>query len=245
MKINDIGIILSASEFQERLLLVKIFSKNHGLVSSVARKPSVKNKSSYQAGNIVNFQKFSRFSGQLGKIVCELDESYQGDIISRKLNLVSYNSISEIILNSFEEGDLHEKSYDRFYEYLKYINDREFFWKRYFLAELTILTEAGYGLELQTCAVTGYSTDLLYVSPKTGRAISKDAACGYEHLLLKLPTFLIQNSEPLSADEVDNALTLINYFFTRYIWVHKKPESPINARNSLKKIASEYFVNSI
>jgi len=245
MKISDIGIILSASEFQEKLILIKIFSKNHGLISSVARKPSSKNKSSYQTGNIVSFQKFSRLPGQLGKVACELIESYQGDIIFNKLNLVSYNAISEIILNSFEEGDIHEKSYDMLYEYLKNLNNRNLFWKRYFLAELTILAEAGYGLELDECAVNRTSENLRYVSPKTGKAVSEYAAKGYEHLLLKLPRFLINNSEPVNYEEIDCGLNLTNYFFTRYIWVHKKPESPINARNSLKKIASEYFVNLI
>jgi DNA repair protein RecO (recombination protein O) len=71
--------------------------------------------------------------------------------------------------------------------------------------EFNLLTSLGFGLDLESCAATGMTQDLRYVSPKSGRAVSVDGAQGYENKLLKLPPFLLFNSplvgESLSASE--------------------------------------------
>src|SRR5262249_50001270 len=41
--------------------------------------------------------------------------------------------------------------------------------------ELQMLAELGFGLDLAACAATGQSEDLGYVSPKSGRAVSRSA----------------------------------------------------------------------
>ena len=67
--------------------------------------------------------------------------------------------------------------------------------------ELDFLAELGFGLDLASCAATGATTDLIYVSPKSGRAVSRDAGEAYRDRLLPLPAFLHSDAEPESASE--------------------------------------------
>src|SRR5208282_2033846 len=49
------------------------------------------------------------------------------------------------------------------------------------------LAELGFGLDLASCAATGATADLIYVSPRTGRAVSREAGEAYREKLMRLP----------------------------------------------------------
>jgi DNA repair protein RecO (recombination protein O) len=66
--------------------------------------------------------------------------------------------------------------------------------------ELLLLGELGFGLDLSECAATGARSGLSYVSPRTGRAVSAEAAVGLEHRLLPLPAFLAEGGEAAWGD---------------------------------------------
>ncbi|HEX7854151.1 MAG TPA: DNA repair protein RecO [Sphingobium sp.] len=80
--------------------------------------------------------------------------------------------------------------------------------------ERLLLTELGFGLDLSACAVAGRSNDLAFVSPNSGRAVSRAGAVGYESRLLPLPHFLIEGGEAGWADIVDG-LVLTGHFLRR------------------------------
>jgi len=63
--------------------------------------------------------------------------------------------------------------------------------------EAGLLQELGFGLDLSKCAATGSTDDLIYVSPRTGRAVSRDAGAAYADRLLKLPPFLLASQSGL------------------------------------------------
>jgi len=238
LKITDIGIILSSKKLQEKLLLIKIFSKENGICAGVARSPSPKKIADYQVGNIVKFQRFSRLSDQLGTLTCECTKSYQFHIMNSKLKLHAFNSMSALILSSFIEYEPHIVSYSAAEKFLSHLEEKEFSWLKFCLFELELLNDAGYGLELEACAVTGKSADLAYVSPKSGRAVSKEGAKGYEHLLLKLPSFILNEVEPKDSAEIEQALDLSEYFFERYIWKQRNNADVLNVRAVLRSIIS-------
>ncbi len=66
--------------------------------------------------------------------------------------------------------------------------------------ELLLLAELGFGLDLAECAVTGAREGLVYVSPRSGRAVSAAGAAGHEAKLLALPVFLVEGGEAGWAD---------------------------------------------
>ncbi len=234
MKISDNGIILFCKKIQESLMLVKIFSESNGLCLGFAKNIPQKKLHNYQVGNLVKFQKFARTTDQLGIISCESIKSYQWHIMSSKLNLYGFSGISNIVLGCFEEYEPHNNSYKIIVAFLEELTNSDFSWLRYFQTEINLLKDAGYGLELDKCAVTHETENLLYVSPKSGRAVSKEAAKGYEHLLLKLPEFLVYQTEPENFEEIENAFKLSEYFFERYIWKEKGNPELIKFRDLLK-----------
>ena len=82
--------------------------------------------------------------------------------------------------------------------------------------ELAFLAELGFGLDLASCAATGTADDLVYVSPRSGRAVSRAAGEAYQGKLLRLPGFLRSDTAPASAAELADAFALTGFFLDRH-----------------------------
>ena len=82
--------------------------------------------------------------------------------------------------------------------------------------ELAFLAELGFGLDLSSCAATGAKDDLIYVSPRSGRAVSGAAGEAYREKLLRLPSFLRTDAEPASAADLADAFALTGFFLDRH-----------------------------
>ena len=83
--------------------------------------------------------------------------------------------------------------------------------------ELALLEELGFGLDLASCAATGKTTDLVYVSPKSGQAVSRGAGEAYRTRMLPLPVFLISEAQP-NREAVLDALRLSGYFWEERVF---------------------------
>ena len=81
--------------------------------------------------------------------------------------------------------------------------------------ELQLLGELGFGLDLSECAATGLEADLAYVSPRSGRAVSRDAGAPYGSKLLKLPAFLLDDAATASGTDIIAGLSLTGHFLER------------------------------
>ena len=87
--------------------------------------------------------------------------------------------------------------------------------------ELLMLAELGFGLDLSACVVTGASDDLAFVSPKSGAAVARTAAAGYEARLFALPSFLREGG-PARREDVLPALALTGHFLARDLLVDRR-----------------------
>jgi DNA repair protein RecO (recombination protein O) len=86
--------------------------------------------------------------------------------------------------------------------------------------ELAMLAELGFGLDLEACAATGATTDLVYVSPKSGGAVSRNAGAPFHDRLLRLPAFLRQSEEGAAAwteDDLRDGFALTGLFLLRHV----------------------------
>ena len=88
--------------------------------------------------------------------------------------------------------------------------------------ELQLLAELGFGLDLTSCAASGVATDLVYVSPKSGRAVSRQAGAPWKNKLLALPAFLGETSgEPIAGDpspqDIADGYALTGFFLLRHV----------------------------
>ncbi len=88
--------------------------------------------------------------------------------------------------------------------------------------EAGLLQDLGFGLDLSRCAATGSTDDLIYVSPRTGRAVSRQAGEPYKDKLLKLPPFLLGAQAGLGDGDVDLGLILTGHFLEQFVF------SPLN-----------------
>lgn len=97
--------------------------------------------------------------------------------------------------------------------------------------ELVLLAELGFGLDLERCVATGATDDLAFVSPKSGAAVSRGAALGYEEKLLRLPPFLREGG---TADwpDIFDALRLSEHFLSRDV-LHQRAADTLAARARL------------
>jgi DNA repair protein RecO (recombination protein O) len=97
--------------------------------------------------------------------------------------------------------------------------------------EAGLLDALGFGLDLSECAATGIKDDLAYVSPRTGRAVSRDAAGIYANRLFRLPGFLLGDGSEPDADDVAAGLALTGYFLLeRVLQPHNKELPPARLR---------------
>jgi DNA repair protein RecO (recombination protein O) len=81
--------------------------------------------------------------------------------------------------------------------------------------ELALLADLGFGLDLSECTLTGATEDLVYVSPKSGRAVGRVPGEPWRDRLLPLPNFLLVDEQDADADQLADAFHLLGHFLTR------------------------------
>lgn len=220
MNFRDQGIIISKTPLKENYSIVTVFTANHGIYSGTLRQYSKKNGDVLAVGNLVDFFWQARLHEHLGSAKAELIKPYNGLLISDKTKLYAFNSVVCILKSAFCEREPHNNLFPSLLEYLEQMK-KSFSFSNYFRLELDILSETGYRLQLEKCAVTGKSDDLFYVSPKSGIAVSKNSGLAYADKLLILPDFNDLNS----LTNIDFALKLTGYFLDRYIFNHNDQSS--------------------
>ena len=105
--------------------------------------------------------------------------------------------------------------------------------------ELLLLDELGFGLDLESCAATGSRDDLVYVSPKSGRAVSRAAGEPYRDRLMSLPAFLNGANEAVAdRNSLEEAFQLTGTFLLRHVLEPRGLSMPESRVSFLKAIWS-------
>jgi DNA repair protein RecO (recombination protein O) len=115
------------------------------------------------------------------------------------------------------ERDPHESLYSLFDAMLDHLDEAQMIAPMVVRFELQLLSELGFGLDLDECVATGATDDLVYVSPKSGRAVSREAGAPYAGRMLSLPAFLRDAAAPASGEDVANGFALTGFFLDRYV----------------------------
>ncbi len=243
MKFNDEGIIISLKNYSENSMIVKVFSRNHGIYKGFVKSiKSSKAKTLYQIGNLISFEYRSRLEDNLGSFFSvDLHRSYCAKVMFEKLKLDCISSIFSIIDNCFLEREKEKNLFENLNDFLIGIStsdsDAKNFLSEYVKLELQILGVLGYGVDLSSCVATESIENLSFVSPKSGRAVSLEAGLPYKDKLLKLPKFLIEDNDNFCESEIFDGLNLSGYFLNKHIFAEKKEKNP--SRESLEKASSD------
>ena len=132
-------------------------------------------------------------------------------------------------------------AYDNFYrtteDLLDLLSQPKVWPLAYLHWELELLSVLGYGLDLSKCAVSGSTENLRYVSPKTGRAISEQAAGEWVPKLLHLPSIILEGSG--NSDSIIDGLKLTGYFLTKKVFNELSVRSPVSERKRFVDLLSQ------
>lgn len=215
MNFKDRGIILSKKFLQDNKYIVTIFTEKHGLYSGVVNKSSKKEGSVLSEGNLVDFLWNARLHEHIGYAKIEPIKAFGAHIITSKTKLYAFNSIVSLLKISFCEREPHNNLFPHLLDFMESLKGN-FCLERYVIFELSLLAETGHELQLDRCAATNSSSNLFYVSPKSGRAVCKEAGDKFANKLLLLPQFLITDSH-ITCEQLNQAYLLTSYFIDRYI----------------------------
>jgi len=240
MEWADEGIVLAVRPYGETAAIVEALTHLHGRhLGLVHGGASRKNRAMLQPGNSLHLTWRARLNEQLGTFHVEPLRARAGALLERRDALAGLNAFATMASAVLPEREPHVGVCGAAEVLLDAIADQDFaHWAPLYVRwEAGLLDELGFGLDLTRCAATGLTDDLIYVSPRSGRAVSREAGQPYADRLLKLPPFLLgsQNAEPSFADVVAGLKLTAYFLLDRVLQPHGK-ELP-QARIRLQELA--------
>ena len=235
---QDEGIILSIRPHGENGGILSLLTANHGRVNGyVYGATSTKQRGILQTGNCVAVTWQAKASGQLGNFSTELEKSCVGDVIDDPIKLTALQSAAALADKALPEGEKHPGVYQGFCALLAaFAGDDDIWGASYVFWELGLLRELGFGLDLAKCVSTGATDDLLYVSPRSGCAVSRAAGEIYKEKLLILPPFL-RGEARFAPQDILDGLKLTGHFFLHRVFAQGHMPLPEARQRLEEKIA--------
>lgn len=213
---TDEALILAVDKFGDHDAIVHLFTPAHGLARGVVKRGlTSKQRPDMQPATLVSAQWSARLEQHMGTITLEATHSYASRVMADPLKLAGVGSAMSLLRSTLAEHDPHPELYHATHHFLQHVaaGVAPLVWlSEYVRLELSLLELAGFGLDLSECAATGVVHDLVYVSPKSGRAVSRAAGSPYHERMLILPEFL--RDDHLAEDwvEVAQGLALTGHF---------------------------------
>ncbi len=230
---SDEGVILSVRPHGEAGAVLELFTRQHGRhLGLVHGGRSRKLRPVLQTGNHIEVEWKARLADHLGHYTVELRKGFAAQVMEDAAALAAMTSIAALA-RLLPERDPHPNLFEVTLFVLGYLDDRDVWPALLVRWELVLLDELGFGLDLSSCAATGRTDDLIYVSPKSGRAVSAGAGEPYKDRLLPLPLFLRGASGGMvTAGDVTDGLALTGHFLDVRVLRPRELAMP-DARNRL------------
>jgi DNA repair protein RecO (recombination protein O) len=218
------GLIIGVRRHGESSVIAEVMVEGRGRHLGLIRGGrSQKYAAALQPGNSVQLTWRARLEEHLGTFALEVTDARAGDLIQSRTRLYAAQLLCEH-LRLLPERDPHDRLLGLVVRLLD-LGPAEL-GAGLARFELTLLEELGFGLDLMSCAATGATTDLTHVSPKSGRAVSRDAAAPYADRLLPLPAFLLDEAAVPEKGDVAAAFALTGYFLDRHVWMPRSIDPP-------------------
>jgi DNA repair protein RecO (recombination protein O) len=214
---NAPAIVLATRPHGEGGAVVTVLTEAHGRHAGLAKGGASRGQAAlWQPGNLVEVRWVARLADQLGSISGEMVHAAASLALDDALALSVLTSACAVADGALPERQAHPGSFHGLVGVIAALaRGPEHALPLLAHWEATLLTELGYGLDLTTCAATGATENLTFVSPKSGRAVSAEAAAPYADRLLPLPPFLRDPAQPSNMQEWLAGLRVTGFFLTR------------------------------
>lgn len=212
MEWRDQGILLRMRRHGEGSAIVDMFTAEHGRHAGVIRGgASRKMAPILQPGAQLDLLWRARLEDHLGSYQAELMRSRAGAALSGRLALAGLNAVTGLLAFCLPDREPHPDLYLRSERLLDLLGQDEIWPLAYLQWEMALLEELGFGLDLSCCAVSGALDELIYISPKSGRAVSRVSAGEWADRLLPLPAVMRGEGEAGTA-EILQGLSTTGFF---------------------------------
>ena len=227
MEWSDDAIVLAVRAHGETGAILEALTREHGRHAGLVHGgASRKAKAMLQPGNSLRVTWRARLEENLGSFHIEAAKMRAGVMLEHREALAGLNAFTSVASAVLPEREPHRPVFEAGEILLDAIADDGFeHWGPLYVRwEAGLLEELGFGLDLSQCAATGATEDLAFLSPRTGRAISRAAAGPYKERLLPLPQFLLGSQNATASwHEIAAGLRLTAYFLLdRVLAPHNK-----------------------
>ncbi len=226
---TDQGLILSIRPYGERNAVVSLLTLENGRHAGLVHAYDASSKrGTVQIGNLVEAQWRARLADQLGTLQLELVKNPSALFLDDAVKLAGLSSCCALLDVGLPEREANLSVWQATTALVDIISlaDTLDDWLGFYIKwELNLLSQLGFALNLDSCAVSGLTDALVYVSPRSGRAVHQDYAGDYADRLLRLPSFLRADapSTAISHAALADGLTLTGHFISRRVFslIHK------------------------
>jgi DNA repair protein RecO (recombination protein O) len=218
MDFTDEGIFISAKPLGEANAVAEILTAAHGRHLGLVRGGrSRRLRPLLQPGNLLSLSWRGRLADHLGSFAVELIDPLAARVLDDQAALAAIGSLTSLA-KLLPERDPHPELYHGALQVLHALDDPARWPALLVHWEMMLLQDLGFGLDLSACAATGVETDLVFVSPRSGRAVSRHAGEACSDRLLKLPRFLVEEEAvDASPQDVIAGFALTGHFLERHV----------------------------
>jgi DNA repair protein RecO (recombination protein O) len=238
MEWTDEGIVLGVRRHGESSAIVELLTRDHGRHLGLVRGgASSRLRPWLQPGNGVSAVWRARLDEHLGTYSIECTKPRAATLLASSHAVYGVTHLAAVA-RLLPERDPHEDIYDQLGRTLDDFDDPGGAAVHLIRFELAMLAELGFGLDLENCAATGQTSELVYVSPKSGGAVSRAAGEPWRDRLLRLPAFLRAGESPAdwSDQDLQDGFQLTGLFLLRYV---------LEPRGQGHSDAREGFINAV
>ena len=237
------GVILSARPHGESSAILDVFTRDQGRYAGVLRGGAGRRMAPHvQVGNQALLAWRARLDDHLGSLTLEPGHPRAAGVLGDRLALAGLSAVCALILRALPERLPMPAVYDATQTLLDALGLEG--WPLLYLHwELNLLAALGFGLDLGSCAVTGATEGLVWVSPRSGRAVSAQGGQGYEAKLLRLPPCL-RTSQPPGAEDWADAMRLTGFFLEKGLCQDATARPLPEARQRLMEIVQSQLANA-
>lgn len=239
MEWTDEGIVLGVRRHGESSVIVELLTRGHGRHLGLVRGGAGKRmRPVLQPGNGVTAVWRARLDEHLGYYMIEGTRLRAASLLASPHAVYGVTHLAAVA-RLLPERDPHENIYEMLDRTLDDFEDAGEAAVHLIRFELAMLAELGFGLDLEACAATGATADLIYVSPKSGRAVSRTAGAPFSDRLLRLPAFLRPGEGETggwSDNDLNDGFALTGLFLLRHV-LEPRGQGHSDARNG--------FINAV